>query len=176
MRVEQIGGVSIGLIEADWGWVPVSVGFAGIVCPNFFFYTPTYETPDVIVMPKKGEDGNWQVELHNAGNVEYECTVSSWINPDKSPLCKFDLKGESGILIRQQQKSFVNSVKRLLGKDKTVVTIPEPIAQGLCIAFKRGQRVFKCTRLTQTGDDLCTDWYDPGKFPDDKAVTKDSSM
>ena len=101
------------------------------------------------------------MELYNASDAEYTCEVLSCLNSDKSPLCKFDINGETGIRIQQQKKGFVNKVKRLLDKDKTVVTIPEPIAQGLCITFKRGKRVLKSSRLTVFGDELRAGWYDP---------------
>ncbi len=161
IRVENFLLISIGLEETEWGWSPVTVGFAGIVFRSFFIEIPAYETPDVIVASSKDAEGNWQVELCNTGDAEYSCAVSSWLNPDRLPLCEFDLNGKAEIRIQQQKKGLIDKVKRLLDKDKTVVTISEPIAQGLCITFKSGRRVLKSARLTLLGDELRTGWYDP---------------
>lgn len=161
IRVENSFFISIGLAETEWGWSPVTIGFAGIVFRSFFIDIPTYETPDVVVALSKDSEDNWQVELCNTGDAEYACAVSSWLNPDRLPLCEFDLNGKAEIRIRQQKKGFVNKVKSLLDKDKTVVTIPEPIAQGLRITFKSGQRVLKSARLTLLNDALHVDWHDP---------------
>ena len=158
IRVEKIGVVSIGLIEAEWGWSPVTIGFAGIVFPNFFIDVPTYETPQVNIELAKDAEGNCQVVLQNNDAANYTCSVSSYAG---TPLCKFELEAQSLVRIQQEKKGLKNKIKKMITGDKSLVTISEPIEQSLNVGFKRGGRTLKRANVMLSNDAVKVHWSDP---------------
>ena len=158
MRVEKYALISIGFIETDWGWSPVSVGFAGIVFRNFFIDVPTYETPQVNIELAKDAEGNCQVVLQNNDAANYAVSVSSYAG---TPLCKFELEAQSFVRIQQEKKGLKNKIKKMITGDKSLVTISEPIEQSLNVGFKRGGRTLKRANVMLSNDAVKVHWSDP---------------
>ena len=158
IRVEKFALISIGFTEADWGWSPVTVGFAGIVFRNFFIDVPTYETPQVNIELAKDAEGNCQVVLQNNDAANYAVSVSSYAG---TPLCKFELEAQSFVRIQQEKKGLKNKIKKMITGDKSLVTISEPIEQSLNVGFKRGGRTLKRATVMLSNDVLQVYWNDP---------------
>ena len=161
IRVEKFALISIGFAEAEWGWSPVTIGFAGIVFPNFFIDVPTYEKPQVNIELAKDAEGNCQVVLQNNDAANYAVSVSSYAG---TPLCKFELEAQSFVRIQQEKKGLkkkINKIKKMITGDKSLVTISEPIEQSLNVGFKRGGRTLKRANVMLSNDAVKVHWSDP---------------
>lgn len=163
IRVEShLGLVSIGYWETEKGWQPMSVGFAGIICRNFFFVRNAYEMPQASVAYEKDVDGNGQIVLSNQSDAPYECAVFSNLNPAAEPLRRFDLDAQSFVRIKEAKKGFLNKVRNALDGDRTRVWISE-MPLHLFITFRRGGQVMKRAELFLGFGDrgFRTYWNDP---------------
>lgn len=158
IQVEKYALMSIGFVEADWGWTPVSVGFAGMVFRNFFIDIPMYETPQVTVDLAKDAEGNCQVVLLNNGTLNYTCSVSSSAG---APLCKFELEALAQVRIQQEKAGLKEKLKNMLTGDPSLVTLSEPVEPFLNVGFKHEGKTLKRATVMVTNDIPEVYWSDP---------------
>lgn len=140
VRVERhLGIFSIGYIETEAGWSPISFGCFGFVCHSFLIDVTKYETPKVHVEAAGSIAGDEQIDVRNYGAESYECAVVS--EDGKTVLTDFELDANTRVRIRETKGGFKNAVKRLVNTDKSLVMMPCPLRSGMCISFKlKGQK------------------------------------